>query len=278
MPQTPNKGYEIQVTGSNVGTWGDVLNDNMISYVDLNLGGLVTKTLTNANVVLSASESRNAILRLIGTLTGAVQITTSCIGFFFVENLTTGAFAVTVTNGVAGVVVLQGTRVTLIADGTNGVRIASSSGFETGVAIIFAMAAAPIGWTKITAVNNSALRLVSGAGGVTGGSQDFTTAFQSQTPTGIVGGTALSISQMPLHGHPVNAFTGGATDFGAAGLGLWGAGPPYEVKDAFTGTPTATVGQTIGGAGGGQSHDHSWTGNAINLAVKYLDVIHATKD
>ena len=100
MPQTPNKNYEIQVTGSNVDTWGDVLNDDMIEVCDRNLGGTVTKTLSNVPVVLSAEESENLILRLIGTLTGAVLVTTACKGMTIVENVTSGAFAVTFGNGV----------------------------------------------------------------------------------------------------------------------------------------------------------------------------------
>jgi hypothetical protein len=31
-------------------------------------------------------------------------------------------------------------------------------------------------------------------------------------------------------------------------------------------------------SGGGGSHNHSFTGTAINMAVQYVDVIIATKD
>jgi hypothetical protein len=38
------------------------------------------------------------------------------------------------------------------------------------------------------------------------------------------------------------------------------------------------VGSSTGATGGGSSHNHSFTGTAINLAVQYVDVIIATKD
>lgn len=128
MPATTNKGYEIQTTGTNAGTWGDVLNNQAITYIDLNMGGVLPKGLSSSNVILTATESRYAILRLTGILLANVQVTTSCVGFFFVENLTTGAFTVTITNGVSGVVVpASNGRVTILSDGTNGCRMMGAS-------------------------------------------------------------------------------------------------------------------------------------------------------
>lgn len=123
MAVTANKGYELQVTGSNSGTWGTTLNDSVISVIDSNLGDIVTKTLTSSNIVLSATEARAAILRLTGTLSANVQVTTSAKGFLHVENATTGNYSVTVTNGVGAVVIPpQGVTRQVIIDGTNGVR------------------------------------------------------------------------------------------------------------------------------------------------------------
>jgi hypothetical protein len=47
---------------------------------------------------------------------------------------------------------------------------------------------------------------------------------------------------------------------------------------AFTGTPSNTAGEQIGGTGGGETHTHTFTGTAINLAVKYADFLVATRD
>jgi hypothetical protein len=150
--------------------------------------------------------------------------------------------------------------------------------------MIFAQTSAPTGWTKDTSnYNNSGLRVVTGSAS-TGGSVDFTTAFASQTPTGSVsvsissisgsaGNTTLSTPQIPSHTHSVNFRTG------KGGTGnLLSQGSPGNFS---------TINSNSTGGGGAHSHPFSFSsgsasgsfsGNAINLAVKYVDVIRATKD
>jgi len=264
MPTTQNKGYQVQVTSSNVGTWGAVLNDQMIAVVDNNMGGIVTKSLSSSNVTLDATESQMAIVRLTGVLLANIQVTTSCVGFFFVENLTSGAFSVTVTNGVAGVVVPAG-RSTLIADVTNGVRIASTDTFPTGTSMIFQQTSAPTGWTKQVTHNDKAVRIVSGSVG-SGGSLGFTTAFSStRTVVGTTDGTAITINQMPPHSHDTTLPMG--TDTGAPGDKVL-AGKNNGGTRVFTST---TVGL-------GQAHSHPFTSSSFNMSVQYLDFIIATKN
>ncbi len=123
MATSPNKGYNLQATGSNSGTWGSTLNTDVFTIVDNNLGGLVTKSLTNVNVTLSATESQALNLVLTGTLTGAVQITTSCVGMTIVDSQCTGSFAVTFTNGVgSAVTIANGSKYLIMIDATNGCR------------------------------------------------------------------------------------------------------------------------------------------------------------
>lgn len=161
---------------------------------------------------------------------------------------------------------------------------AAAAAFNAGTRMMFAQTSAPTGWTKDTTnYNNHTLRVVTGAAS-TGGSVDFTTAFASQTPTitttagtlavstaGLsVGSTTLSTSQIPSHNH-----SGGTTS--PEGFG-------------FAGGCGALISANTGSTGGGGSHNHSLSGSAslsgspsstssaINLAVKYLDVITATKN
>jgi hypothetical protein len=143
--------------------------------------------------------------------------------------------------------------------------------------MLFAQTTAPTGWTKNTTTgDNSALRVVTGAAS-TGGSQGFTTAFASQTPTGSVsitsvtgsaGSTTLSTPQIPSHNHAGPTFNGPNSNIGPVSPGSWG----------FSNT---------GNTGGGGSHDHpfsfssgsgTFSGSAINLAVQYIDVIRASKN
>ena len=134
-----------------------------------------------------------------------------------------------------------------------------------GSVVLFYQAAAPTGWTQVTAQNNKALRVVSGTGGGTAGSVAFTTAFASQAVSGTVGtsgATTLITSQMPSHTHTVG--------IGPAGCG----GTPGATGGADGGTTTSAT-------GGGGSHTHSggtFTGTAINLAVQYIDIIICSKN
>jgi hypothetical protein len=136
----------------------------------------------------------------------------------------------------------------------------------SGTAMLFAQTAAPTGWTKSTTHNNKALRVVSGTAS-SGGSVAFTTAFASQAVSGTVGGTALSIAQMPQHQH-----LWGASVFGAQ------AGSSAQVLDLPTYDGTGTKQGATENQGSTATHTHTFTGTAINLAVSYVDVIIATKD
>lgn len=129
---TTNKAYITQAFGENSGTWGTVLNDQMITYVDTNLGGLKNQSLSSSNVTLSAADSRNVIYRFTGVLTSNVIVSldsTVSNGFCIVENLTTGNFTVSVKNTAVATAatIAQGTRALLISDNTNGVRIAAQT-------------------------------------------------------------------------------------------------------------------------------------------------------
>lgn len=146
-------------------------------------------------------------------------------------------------------------------------------GFAAGTVMLFAQTNAPTGWTKNTSAgNNHALRVVTGTAS-SGGSVDFTTAFASQTPSGTVsvsgsaGATTLTTPQIPSHNHNV----GSSIPIGGTG--------ERSSRDVNAGAPASSA------TGGGGSHAHpltisssTFSGNAINLAVRYIDVIRATKD
>jgi hypothetical protein len=157
---------------------------------------------------------------------------------------------------------------------------AAASVIPAGTVMLFAQTAAPTGWTKNTSTgNNTALRLVTGTAS-TGGSVAFTTAFASQTPSGTVsvsGSVAnhtLTTAQLASHTHTNNADQSGCAS-GATILAKIGTNNRSNSVVNFTNTAT----------GGGNAHNHGLTissstfsGNAINLAVSYVDVIRATKD
>lgn len=157
----------------------------------------------------------------------------------------------------------------------------STVAFPSGTAIVFAQTAAPTGWTKSTTHDNKALRVVSGTAS-SGGSVAFTTAFTSQGVSGTVGGTSLTEAQMPRHWHRmVGPFGTTNVQGGEFGYGNYGGGTPDDTAFAYGTWSTgsgAPSGDTVTGTANGDSHTHTFSGTAINLAVQYVDVIIATKD
>jgi hypothetical protein len=144
--------------------------------------------------------------------------------------------------------------------------------FPSGTKMLFQQTAAPTGWTKDTTHDNKALRVVSGTAG-SGGTVAFSTAFASQAVSGSVGNTTLTADQISAHTHGYHVgyrLSGGS---GFNGEGITG-GPANSTQQNFN----AIGPQTTFSAGGGQAHNHSFTGTAINLAVQYVDLIIATKD
>lgn len=129
-----------------------------------------------------------------------------------------------------------------------GSRARPQRSIPKGSVMLFYMASAPIGWTKITTQNDKAIRVVSGSGGVAGGTNSFSTVF-AQT---VVGNTSLSIAQLAAHTHTTSVATAGA----AGGCGA----------------STVTAGNT-GSNGSGTAHNHS-----ITMSIQFIDVIIASKN
>ena len=145
--------------------------------------------------------------------------------------------------------------------------------FPSGTAMLFQQTSAPTGWTKSTTYNDYAIRIVNGTAS-TGGSVNFSTAFASQAVTGsnsggAVSASSLSTAQLASHSHSFTVFS---------------ASTCYPWCVAATGYQPAPYGTAgTSGAGSGSSHSHgftnpTFTGTAINLSVKYVDHIIATKN
>ena len=237
---------------------------------------------------------------------GATQVV-YCDGVDFIA--ASGAFANGAVLGVSGggtgqstltannVILGNGTSpVTFVSPATSGNFLRSNgttwesaappgAEFSSGTRMTFNQTAAPTGWTKDTSVDNAAFRLVSGSVG-SGGSVDFTTLFASSssaTPTGSVsttissvsgsaGATTLTTPQIPSHSHTTDTTL-------AAGGG----------DAAVAGGSSFSQASGTGNTGGGGSHTHpfsfssgsassTFSGTALNLAVKYVDLIIAQKN
>lgn len=143
-------------------------------------------------------------------------------------------------------------RIAAIAAATIDATTKAAAVIPAGTRMLFQQSVAPVGWTKDATHNDKALRVVSGMAG-SGGVRDFSAAFVN----GSVGATTLTVAQIPSHDHGTPAY---ARDGSTAHLGDGGGASTF---------PGLTTGQT----GGGESHTHS-----LDLAIKYVDVIIATKN
>lgn len=127
-----------------------------------------------------------------------------------------------------------------------------------GTVLSFYQVAPPTGWTQLVTENDAMLRVVSGAGGGSGGTGSPTEGSFEHTHT--TGDHILTEDEMPSHDHTYEGFTqtGG------------GSGPSLN-QGAIT--------TTTGLRGGDSPHNHGITGvGTLVFTPKYIDMIIAVKD
>jgi microcystin-dependent protein len=148
MPTTVYKGYSVPTPGTESGTWGADLNANTFAVIDANLGGIITKTLSNVNIALTPVEAQNGIIRLVGALTADVTVTIPTNGIYAVQNATTGSFQVFIYQGtVGGAPPIPSLLSTVVhIDSVNGAFIAGARTPTVGMLAYFVGTTIPSGW------------------------------------------------------------------------------------------------------------------------------------
>ena len=161
--------------------------------------------------------------------------------------------------------------------------------FPTSTAWVFYQASAPTGWTKVETQNNKALRVVSGSGGGSGGTNSFTTTMSSftlggtLTSTNATGGTGLSAPQIPGHTHPTAlGLAANPANFNPNGSFIgWSGG---DVARSTGWTQTSPGYGDAGTSPAGIAHSHPFSGTAtvsdqtVGIEVQYIDIIVCTFD
>ena len=171
------------------------------------------------------------------------------------------------TSNAYGTKYVQSTAPTSPCDGdvwydTSGTA-ATGGEFPSNTVLLFYQASAPTGWTQVTTQNDKALRVVSGTGGGSGGSTNFTSVFTSKS--------------VPLqqHSHRYGFAQGssGAINNGYAGIfGVGGTGDLAELEQS--GGPD---GQKL--AAFYANVEYSGTASAtMDFAVQYIDIILCSKN
>jgi hypothetical protein len=270
-----NNGCADTITVKNTGGTGIAVPAGKTMWV-YNTGSNVVDAVTHLTSLTLASD-------LTATTVNATTVNATTVNATNINGAGAGLTSLNASNISSGTVATarlgSGTanNTTFLRGDQTYAVVSSGTLIPSGTVMIFGQTAAPTGFTKLTDQDNAGLRVVSGTAS-TGGSVDFTTAFASQTPSGSVsissvsgsaGATTLSTPQIPSHSHssPNTISTSNSPSGGGGNLVLSGG--------------------NTGNTGGGGSHTHpfsfssgsgTFTGNAINLAVKYVDVIRATKD
>jgi hypothetical protein len=135
---SPNFGLALPVTGTDAGTWGNVVNTNITGFIDSAFGNVLTIAMTVADVTLTLGQWQSGTrIKITGALTGnhilklpicdpaSATPALAVGGNFVVDNETTntgGPWTITVVTAVGGstgVQVAQGSRTALYSDGTN---------------------------------------------------------------------------------------------------------------------------------------------------------------
>ena len=313
-----------QVANLNAATAGTVTNNAQPNITSL--GTLLNLLVSGTATIGTVNATTGSFGSLSGSATGLTNIpggnvTGKVANAVYADN-SGSADNISWTN-VSG----RPTNVSQFNNDAGYITAAQVGGFAPGTRMIFAQSTAPTGWTKDTtaALNDSALRIVTGSAG-TGGSVNFSTAFTNKTvsgtidtttaggtvgstqvagqvgdtttsgtvgstaTSGTVGDTTLTINQIPPHDHSVAQWYVDAVDDGGSA--------PYAIRTAFANTVTGSAGggqphthsftgsththsftsPSHSHAFAGQAHSHGFTGSSIDLAVKYVDVIIATKN
>lgn len=91
-----------------------------MGIIDSAFGGVTSKSLSSSNISLSISEAQASILRFSGAISANITVTLpAIIKSWVIENLTTGAFTVTLTGGSGQVLGLPPGSCQAYWDGTN---------------------------------------------------------------------------------------------------------------------------------------------------------------
>jgi hypothetical protein len=175
---TTNKNIEKPAYNSYVDDWNTPVNADL-DIIDRAFGGTHTVSLTSSNVTLTQDQCQNVHILLTGVLTANVTVNfpSGVSGFYIVDNVTTGAFTVTLASAGAGplsVTARQDANTFIWSDGTD-VYLADSSPLNAGTGIVISGTTVSLqtpvtaanGGTGSTSYSNGQLLIGNTAGGLT---------------------------------------------------------------------------------------------------------------
>jgi hypothetical protein len=278
--QAGNAGKVLTTDGAGVLSWAATGGSGTVSSIDVS-GGTTGLTYSGGPVTASGTITMAGTLAVANGGTGATTAAGAQVNLLPAQATHAGEYLQ--TDG-AGVLSWQPA-----GGGTNPI--------PAGTVMLFAQASAPVGWTQVTTATygDAAVRLVTAAGGGTGGSATFSsllnsasTASASLTITsGSVSSTTLSTSQLASHSHPISGGGGGSLPYGT----FQNSSQAIQGYGVAANTPLFVVSGTLGGVaantdsvGSDASHTHSLAGSVAagnlttNFNIKYVDIIACSKN
>jgi hypothetical protein len=146
-----------------------------------------------------------------------------------------------------------------------------------GTVMTFYQLAPPFGWAQVNTHANAMLRVVSGAGGGSGGTDSPVTVSLDHTHS--TSSHTLTFGEMPSHSHRLWGLTAqhGADNDAIAYPGTPIAGETEAVDRGYRGSNSAD--NLVEMTGGSAGHSHGETASvSLSHSPKYIDMILASKD
>ena len=290
---------EKQANGANSGSWGTVLNSNVIDLVDEAIAGYTIVSCSSAPITLSSNngstdQARSAILEFQGTLTSSVDITIPSVSkIYFVKNNTSGSHPITLKTAVttAKTTVTQGGTAPFICDAVNviagqdatglGLGTAATLNFGTADANLIPVSSADARYVPTATSSTITSNKVFSGTVITSGTATFTSvatfsaaisAASSATFAGAVGTPIVSLSaatSLALNLSTGNDFavtlTGDSTLLNPSNAKIGQSGTIRLIQDG-TGNHTFSFGDAYNFAGG-TAPTNTKTAAAIDLLI-----------
>ena len=290
---------EKQANGANSGSWGTVLNSNVIDLVDEAIAGYTIVSCSSAPITLSSNngstdQARSAILEFQGTLTSSVDITIPSVSkIYFVKNNTSGSHPITLKTAVttAKTTVTQGGTAPFICDAVNviagqdatglGLGTAATLNFGTADANLIPVSSADARYVPTATSSTITSNKVFSGTVITSGTATFTSvatfsaaisAASSATFAGAVGTPIVSLSaatSLALNLSTGNDFavtlTGDSTLLNPSNAKIGQSGTIRLIQDG-TGNHTFSFGDAYNFAGG-TAPTNTKTAAAVDLLI-----------
>ena len=290
---------EKQANGANSGSWGTVLNSNVIDLVDEAIAGYTIVSCSSAPITLSSNngstdQARSAILEFQGTLTSSVDITIPSVSkIYFVKNNTSGSHPIPLKTAAttAKTTVTQGGTAPFICDAVNviagqdatglGLGTAATLNFGTADANLIPVSSADARYVPTATSSTITSNKVFSGTVITSGTATFTSvatfsaaisAASSATFAGAVGTPIVSLSaatSLALNLSTGNDFavtlTGDSTLLNPSNAKIGQSGTIRLIQDG-TGNHTFSFGDAYNFAGG-TAPTNTKTAAAVDLLI-----------